>query len=824
MNLLCATKKSYPDVIRSRVIAGRNCRSAAVVQASREALLLAAGPSLSRAHGLRLDNYGTDREIRAVPRSYADGSDRPTVTARDHAARIASSLAGRYSIEQELGRGGMATVYLAEDLKHRRKVAIKVLEPELAGAIGPDRFLREIEIVARLTHPHILPMHDSGEATGLLYYVMPYVEGETLRQRLRREKQFPVGEALTITRQIAAALDYAHRQGLVHRDVKPENILLHHGEAMLADFGIALAVRTAGGDRLTEAGLSLGTPEYMSPEQVTGEQNLDARCDIYALGCVLYEMLAGEPPYTGPTPAAIFAKRFTDPVPSVSRLRASIPEPVDVALQIALAKVATDRFSTAADFAAALTEPWPATPEQAKTIAILPFANLSADPHTEYFTDGMTEDVTAQLSKIASLRVTSRTSVLRFRDRRDKSVREIGQELGVGAILEGSVRQAGNRVRIVAQLIDVRTDAHLWSETYDRELTDVFAIQSDVALQVANALKAALSSGEQARVVRKPTENLEAYKALLLGRHHWNKWTEDGFTKSQAYFEKAIELDPKYALAYSWLADSYGPRANYGFLSPREAWPKARAAALKARQLDDTLGGGYPTLGIINLFYDWDWPAAEQEFQRAMRLHPNAAEPHHTYGYYLVTMRRFDEAVAEITRALALDPLSLIANANLATFHYLARRYDDAVEQARRTVEMEPYFAQGHYELGNALGAMGHLTESMRTLEQAVALSGGSHAFKASLGYTYAVAGRTVDAQRIVDELDADSKQRYVSSYFLAEVFAGLGERNRALHFLDQAYEERAGYMAWLHLWPRLDPLRGDARFQTLVRRIRLPV
>src|SRR5207244_10499588 len=324
--------------------------------------------------------------------------------------RLNAALAGRYAIERELGSGGMATVYLADDMKHHRKVAVKVLRPELASAIGPDRFLREIEIVAKLNHPHILALYDSGEADGFLFYVMPYVKGESLRHKLERERELPIDEALRITGQVASALGYAHDQGVIHRDVNPENILLYEGEAMVADFGIALAVSAAAGERLTETGLVVGTPEYMSPEQALGERELHARSDVYSLGCVLYEMLAGEPPYTGPTAQAVIAKRLTDPVPAVRRLRDAVPAGVEPTLMRALASVPADRFASAGAFAEALATPG-VVPPRPRSVAVLPFLNLSADPENEYFADGITEDVIAQLSKIRALEVISRTSV-----------------------------------------------------------------------------------------------------------------------------------------------------------------------------------------------------------------------------------------------------------------------------------------------------------------------------------------------------------------------------------------------------------------------------
>ncbi|HYT72703.1 MAG TPA: protein kinase, partial [Gemmatimonadales bacterium] len=415
----------------------------------------------------------------------------------DERERLNAALAGRYAVERELGSGGMATVYLADDLKHRRKVAVKVLRPELASAIGPNRFLREIEIAAKLNHPHILALHDSGKADDFLFYVMPYVKGQSLRHRLHREKPLPIEEAVSITRDAALALDHAHAQGVIHRDVKPENILLYEGEAMVADFGIALAVSGAasGGQRLTERGVWVGTPEYMSPEQALGEDSLDARSDIYSLGCVLYELLAGEPPYTGPTAQAVIAKRLAGPAPGVRRLRATVPAGVEQALLKALATVPADRFASAAAFAEALTRPRAVHPTP-KSVAVLPFTNLSPDAENEYFADGITEDVIAQLSKIRALKVISSTSVMPLKQR-DQSLREIGARLGVAAVLEGSVRRDGDRVRIVAQLIDAETDHHLWAETYDRQLTDIFVIQSDVALRIAAALETELSPEER---------------------------------------------------------------------------------------------------------------------------------------------------------------------------------------------------------------------------------------------------------------------------------------------------------------------------------------
>ncbi|HSR92992.1 MAG TPA: protein kinase, partial [Gemmatimonadales bacterium] len=422
----------------------------------------------------------------------------------DQLSRLTTALSARYAIEREIGQGGMATVYLADDLKHRRKVAIKVLRPELGMLLGAERFTREIEVVAGLTHPHILPLYDSGDvplehdegAQRLLFYVMPYVRGESLRHKLLREKQLTVDDAMRIIRQVASALDYAHASGLIHRDIKPENILLNEGQAMVTDFGIALDAAALPEKRLTRSGVMVGTPSYMSPEQAAGERMLDGRSDIYGLGVMLYEMLAGEAPFTGPTAQAVIAKRFTDPAPSIRRLRPAVPASVDETIKKALANVPADRFSSGAAMVEALTAPVIA---KSPSVAVLPFLNYSADPENEFFADGITEDVIAQLGKIRSLKVISHTSLMPFK-KRELSLKEIGARLNAGTLLEGSIRRAGNRVRIVAQLVDAETDRQLWAETYDRDLTDIFAIQSDVALRIAGALEAELSHEETTRI------------------------------------------------------------------------------------------------------------------------------------------------------------------------------------------------------------------------------------------------------------------------------------------------------------------------------------
>ena len=480
--------------------------------------------------------------------------------------RLRDSLAGSYTIDRELGRGGMATVYLAQDCKHDRVVALKVLHPDLAASLGPDRFLREIKLAARLNHPHILPLFDSGASDGFLYYVMPYVEGESLRERLDREQQLSVDDALHHTRAIASALDYAHRQNIVHRDIKPENVMLYEGEAMVMDFGIAKAVSAAGSETLTQTGMMVGTPAYVSPEQAAGETNLDGRSDQYSLACVLYEMLTGERPFTGPTAQAVLAKRFTETVKPLREVRKNVPEYVERAVSRAMS---TDVDGTVRDFGDVragagfgLTTPneTPTVPQPvvsaAKSVAVLPFANMSNDPENEYFTDGMAEEIINALTKIQSLRVASRTSSFAFKGK-NEDIGEIGRKLKVSTVLEGSVRKMGNRLRITAQLVNVADGYHLWSERYDREMEDVFAIQDDISQAIVVALRVILSEGEKKQIEKaRAVVNVEAYDFYLRGRQYFHQLRRKSLEYARQMFNRAIEIDPDYARAYAGVADS----------------------------------------------------------------------------------------------------------------------------------------------------------------------------------------------------------------------------------------------------------------------------
>jgi serine/threonine-protein kinase len=741
---------------------------------------------------------------------------------------VRSALADRYAIERSVGRGGMAVVYEARDLKHERQVAVKVLRPEIAVALGPDRFLREIKIVAGLTHPHILPLYDSGDADGLLYFVMPYLEGESVRERVDRELQLPLDDAVQIARDAADALDYAHRRGIVHRDIKPENILLEEGRAFVADFGIARAVSLAGGDRITDTGIAIGTPAYLSPEQASGDVEIDGRSDIYSLGCVLYEMLAGEPPFTGPTAQVVIAKRFAADAVPLSALRDTVPGALDAVVRKALARTVVDRYDTADEFSDAL--------EQARTapagvggavpaehsIAVLPFANMSADPEAEYFSDGVTEEIISALSRVEGLHVAARTSSFAFKHRA-ADVSEVGSTLKVATVLEGSVRKAGNRIRITTQLVSAADGFHLWSERYDREMGDVFAIQDEIARAIVSTLKVKLLGEPDAPLVKEATKNVEAYTHYLKGRYYWNKRTQTGLLKGINHFDAAVDEDGMFALAYAGLADSHNILGFYDFVSPREAFPQAKAAALKALEMDEGLAEAHAALAYELLYYDWDFVAAERSLLRAIELNPSYAIARHYHGNYLVAMGRLDEAETAFRRARELDPLSLIINAASGWGMYHAQRYEEAVALLRGAIELDPDFFLAHLWLAWSLTQMQRFDDAGAEAERARALSDDTPIAISALGQACALSGERERAAAVLEQMLAKAGERYVSPYYVAGVHAALGDNAAAFEWLERAFEERSHSLVFLKVDPVMEPLRGETEFSGLVERVGLP-
>jgi serine/threonine-protein kinase len=732
-------------------------------------------------------------------------------------------LCDRYVFDREIGAGGMAVVFLARDIKLNRPVAVKVLRPEISAAVGTDRFLREITVAAGLQHPHIVPVHDSGDCDGLLYYVMPLIEGETLRERMRREGKIPPEDAIKIARGVAAALDYAHRRGVVHRDIKPENILLSEGEAFVADFGIAKAVSAVGDASLTQTGLAVGTPAYMSPEQVAGDADLDGRSDIYSLGCVVYEMIAGEPPFMGATAQAVMSKRFTETAPSLRRVTAAAPDSVVQSLARAMAKSPGDRFATASEFSVSLQSstvtPPRHTPAVAKSIAVLAFANMSADAENEYFSDGISEEIINALTKIPSLRVSARTSAFAWKGK-NEDVRVIGERLGVATVLEGSVRRSGARLRITAQLIDVAEGFHLWSETYDREMHDVFEIQDEIARAIVDVLKIKLLSDPDAALVEKSTDNVEAYALYLKGRYYWAKRNETAVRKGLGYFEEAIAKDPTYARAHVGVADSYNILGFWDLMPPREAFPKAHTAAALALQMDPTLAEAYAAEGYAQLYYDWDWDEAERNFKRAMELNPRYATAPFYYANLLMLTRGMDSSLAMTRRALELDPLALIMLAAIGHTYHLHHRFDEAMPHYRATLELDPDYLVAHWWMGLNYAAMGRLAESQAQMERSVELSHRNPTMVASLARVHALAGHKAQANALLAELAEMAKHRFVSSFELSTVHLALGDKDRAMALLEAAYAEKSHSMAILKTDPRMEALREDPRFIALRARV----
>jgi TolB-like protein len=739
------------------------------------------------------------------------------IAVTDLLARLPAALAGRYAIERELGRGGMAHVFLAQDLRHHRPVALKVLRPDLAAALGPERFLREIAVAAQLAHPHILPLLDSGEAGGLLYYVMPYVEGESLRVWLDREQQLHLEDAVRIAREVAGALDYAHRHHVVHRDIKPENILFQEGHALVADFGIARAMSAAGDDRLTQSGLTVGTPSYMSPEQAAGNADVDGRCDIYGLGCVLYEMLAGEPPYTGPTAQAILAKRLSEPVPHLRTLR-DVPPAVEQAVTRALARAPADRFATAADFAAALTSPagaaaaWPASAEQ--SIAVLPFTNLSPDPENEYFSDGIAEEVINALAQLDNLRVAARTSSFAFKGGR-QDLRVIGERLGVHTLLEGSVRRAGDRLRITAQLTNAADGYHLWSERYDREMDDVFAVQDDIARAIVERLRVTLTRPE-APLVRPGTDNVQAYDLYLRGRYFWARRGE-GLQKAIDYFERAIAADPDFAAPYAGLADTYCILGLYGYMPSMMVQGRTRDAAERALALDSSLGEAHYSVGLYEWNFGWNLERAEREFRRAIELNARSALPHVWLAMLALALGRREEGLELARRARPLDPLSPLVNALAGLALSFAGSLDEALDVAERAVELEPTFPGSYWSLGWVRAQRGELPGAISALEQAVVYSARSPLLVSMLATAYAQGGRVDAARQLATELEG----RDAGPAYLALIYWRLGEDGRAFAHMEQAFAQRnaAAWMLGTVPVPAHRRLAGDPRWVALLKR-----
>ena len=839
-------------------------------------------------------------------------------------AQVISLTNSHYRILEKLGEGGMGEVYLAEDTRLGRRVALKILPQAFAeDEVRMHRFEQEARAASNLNHPNIVTIYDIGHADSLHYIAAEFIDGITLRDHISETEIKPL-EALEIAIGVASALDAAHQAGVVHRDVKPENIMLRRdGIVKVLDFGLAKWVE---GDvdssdvnavtkpmGVTQPGAVIGTYVYMSPEQARGLP-VDARADIWSLGCVMYEMIAGRPPFTGLTKSDMVAAILEREPQPLARYSDHVPLELQRIVTKALAKNRDERYQTVKDFlidikrlkqelefedrlsrsvqadderdavlgslppvgrsstdretstsrvrdtrpsissmptvssaeyivtgiknnkrtvlmisicAALLVAAIVAAalyfnrkPQRTiSSVAVLPFVNMASDPETEYLSDGITESLINSLSQVPELRVMSRSSVFRYKGV-NADPRDVGRELGVEAVLVGRVMPRGDNLSISVELVDARDNTHLWGKQYKRKLTEILALQDEMARDLSQSLRLRLSGEEEQRLVKRYTDNVEAYQLYLKGRYYWNKRTPDGFNKGLGLFQQAIDTDPSYALAYAGLADSYAMLGDYSVLAPREAFPRAEAAATTALKLDDNLAEGHTSLAFVKMAYQWDWAAADREFRRAIELNPNYATAHQWYASYLVMMGRFDDSIREIKRAQELDPLSRIINANLGLHYYYARKFDESVEQLKKTINLDEGFFVPHQYLGRTYIQKGMFKEAIAELERARELSANAPEVVASLGHAYAVAGRTSDAQKALADLDEIAKERYVLPYFRAAVYTGLGDRDQAFQWLERAYEERHPGLVLINIDPRFDTLRSDPRFADLIRRL----
>jgi eukaryotic-like serine/threonine-protein kinase len=784
-----------------------------------------------------------------------------------------STRLGPYEIVAPLGAGGMSEVYRARDTRLERQVAVKVLPPPFAH--DPERrarFEREAKAVAALSHPNILAIHDCGTEHGVAYAVMELLEGETLRRRLAHGA-VPWRKAVEIAAAIADGLAAAHARGIVHRDLKPDNLFLtSDGRVKILDFGLARLppapdAQTATASyhsAPTDPGTVMGTAGYMAPEQARGEP-ADARSDLFALGCVLYEMVTGRRAFNRETKAETMTAILHDEPPDPSDSGTKVPSELERVIRHCLEKRPGERFESARDLAFALrallsdsglakTAPGPAGrlrraaaagtavalaggllaallvlragshgtpgPDQAiDSIAVLPLADRGGAPDTEFLGDGITECLINNLARLPDLRVLARSIVFHYKGR-EVNPQAVGRELKVRAVLTGRVAQRGDTLDLQVELVEVETGAQLWGERYRRRFADVFAVQEEVARQIAERLRLRLTGDERRRLAKRHPANVDAFRLYLLGRFHWNKRSRDDLERGAAYFRQAIAEDPTYAPAHAGLADSYLVLATYNYLAPGEALPQARAAANRALELDPELGEAYTSRAWIKYVFDWDWPGAEEDFRRALRLNPGYATGHHWYADYLTARGQFDEAEAAMRRAHELDPFSDIIDRDLAWPVYFARRYDQAIAQLHKVLQEHEDFSAALCLLGRAYEQKGRYEEAVAALQKAVTLSRGNTSTRAMLAHTYARMGKAEEARRLLAELEELSRHAHVSAYALATVHAALGETHQAFAWLQRAAAERSSDLVYLLVDPKLDALRSDPRFRELTTKL----
>jgi serine/threonine protein kinase/Tfp pilus assembly protein PilF len=734
-------------------------------------------------------------------------------------------FADRYEIIEELGSGGMGKVYRVEDQNIEEEIALKLIKPAIASdAKTIERFKNELRLARKIRHKNICQMYDMGEWKGTHFITMEYISGEDLKNFIHRSKQLSIPAAIAIAEEVCEGLREAHSLGVIHRDLKPSNIMIDRdGNARIMDFGIA---RSIVGKGITGSGVMIGTPEYMSPEQAEGK-DVNESTDLYSLGVILFEMVTGQLPFEGDTPLSIAVKHKTESPPDPQVVNPHISKNLRKFILKCLEKDPKKRCRNAEEMLLDLKKielPEPELPKNAKyewknSIAVLPFKNMSADPEQEYFCEGLSEELINALTQIKDLRVVARTSAFSFKDK-DIDVREIGDKLNVNTVLEGSVRKAGNRLRITAQLINVIDGYHLWSDRFDRELADIFDIQDEISLAITDKLKLELLGDEKARLTKRYREDVEAYNIYLKGLYFRRKLTGDNIEKAIELFNQAIDKDPKNALAWAGLAYAHMVSYFYGEKSPEEAYPLAKNAAVKALELDDQIAEAYEAFAVINAYMEWEWDGALAYLDRALELNPGYAWAYFHRGTILMYQAHFEESIKDISKACELDPLNTAFNRNLGCAYFRAGQLENAVESLRKTIEMDADFPMLHLYLAYVYIKKNMYKEALAELQKEQKLQNGF--LEPHFGVVYDLMGQRDETRKILDELIERAEKEYISPYGLALLYFTLGENDLGFKCLESAYETRDGWMAQIKIDFLLDRVRSDPRFKAILKKVNL--